>query len=403
MAEPATAPPPRDAARAADASDVLSRTKLAQGLTEVLSLPEGRQTANEQSFAAEILAAALRNASLGERVAVAERLASTGGAPLALLRELLLDEASVAEPLLRRLTVIGDPLLCEAAAVGEAHRMIIAGRDGLTEAVADALLGHGEASVAGIVLAAEVPLQPVRLDAVVALSRSAPALVPLLVARPDLQITHALTLFWWCDPLTRRRLLTRFSVDRTVMQDALQPLFAEVFTDPEADPVVRRLLHVVDRRHRPRGRDGEMVTMEVVERTLAVARAQPGAELCEAVGLLAGISTACATKVVADASGEPFAVLAKSIGVRRADFQGVLDSAAVIAPGEGPAATEAGRERMMACFDVISRDYARAALRYWDWRPDGAPPQAAPVASLPASRPSSVSGSEGSTSYLGAL
>ena len=385
MAELATAatPPPMPGARA----------RLAFGLAEVLGLPDGRQTANERSFAAEILGAALLNAGLDDRRGVAERLARTGGAPQTLLRQLLTDDAAVAEPLLRGLASIPEPLLVEAASASLAHRLAIAARTDLSPGVADAVLSVGETEAFEAILPTEVALSAARLDAAVAASRSAPSLVPLLLARPDLQVAQALTLFWWCDASERRRLLTRFAVDRAVMQETLQPLFAEVFTDPDPDPVVKRLLHVIDRRHRPRGRDGEMVTLEVVERTLAVARAQATPELCGAVGLLAGVDTLCATRVLHDPGGEPFAILAKSIGLKRRVFASVLETAAS-ASGDGPAATEAGRERMMACFDIVTHDYARAALRYWDWRPDGAGgpargqggPSAAPT-----------------TSYLGAL
>ena len=263
MAEPATAAPPNEASEAPQLS---ARAELARGLTDVLSLPDGKQTANERAFAAEILGAALRSATLEERRAVAERLARVGGAPQVLLRQLLTDDASVAAPLLAGLNAVPDPLLIEAASASLDHRLAIARRDDLSGAVAEAVLTPGEADLYAVVLPTEVPLSVARLDACVAASRAEPSLVPLLVARPDLQLSHALTLFWWCDGPTRRRLLTRFATDRTVMQDRLQPLFARVFTDPAPDPVVKRLLHVIDRRHRPRGRDGEMVTMDVPRR-----------------------------------------------------------------------------------------------------------------------------------------
>ena len=398
MAELATVAPPPQASEAPQAPR--ARDELARGLTDVLSLPDGKQTANERAFAAEILGAALRSAPLDERRAVAERLARVGGAPQVLLRQLLTDDAGVAVPLLSGLTSIPDPLLIEAAAASQEHRLAIAARDDLSEAVAEAVLAPGEAEAYAAVLPGEVALCVARLDAAVAASRSEASLVPLLVARPDLQISHALTLFWWCDGPTRRRLLTRFATDRTVVQDRLQPLFARVFTDTAPDPVVKRLLHVIDRRHRPRGRDGEMVTMDVVERTLAAARAQHGPELCEAVGLLAGVDTVCATRVMQDVGGEPFAILAKSVGVSRRAFASLLEAAAATAPADTPAATEAGRERMTACFDIVTPDFARATLRYWDWRPDGAA-AIAPAPTPLATAPTPLSAAQ--TSYLGAL
>ncbi|HOP18833.1 MAG TPA: DUF2336 domain-containing protein, partial [Amphiplicatus sp.] len=130
------------------------------------------------------------------------------------------------------------------------------------------------------------------------------------------------------------------------------------------DPIVKEILTMLDRRHRPRGLNGETVTMDVVKRTLAASRDYPAQEITLAVSMIAGISLELAARILRDASGEPFAVTCKSLGVSRGDFYEMITN------GGGALPTEHADE-LLAVFDSISRDFSRAILRYWDW--DGNP------------------------------
>ncbi|MBB4658519.1 DUF2336 domain-containing protein [Parvularcula dongshanensis] len=349
-----------------------TQPELVRRLVDVLSLPAGRQTQNERAFVADVLASLMATADIGLRREVAERMTAVGSPPGILLRRLLHDQIDVAEPLLTRLKEIGEPLLVEVAGQTAEHRSLIAKRDDLTPAVAEALLDWDEGPViAAILRRTEVALSPERIEQLLFKSRHDAEVRTLLLARPELQSGHGFTMFWWASTPQRQRILSRFAIDRTVIQDTLQPMYRAVFTAEAPDPVVKRLLHLIDRRHRPRGRNGETVTMDVVEKTLTVARAVPTGELCEAVGLLAGISTDCATRVMLDGGGEPFSILAKSIGVSRGAFTQILEGAAGLPKdGTGPEFDAERREHLVATFDTIARDYARTVLRYWDWRPD---------------------------------
>jgi hypothetical protein len=377
-----------------------TRTELVKRMVDVLALPAGRMTANERAFAADILGTVLRGVDLPLRIEVSERLASVGVAPPNLLRQLALDVPAVARPLLTELTEVPESLLIEAARIGHEHRMAVCGRDGLTPAVAEALLESDEAEIITTLLSdPELAIGAARIESLLQRSRNDVSLRRVLLERPELQPAQAFAMFWWSEPQVRRRILARFALDRAEMQDTLQPLFAKVFTSDAPDPLVKRMLTLIDRRHRPRGRGGEMVTMDVVERTLTVARAAPNADLCEAVGLLAGVSTDTATKIMYDPGGEPFSVLSKSIGLSRAAFSAILEGAAEIAQksgSDGPTFDAPRREGLMATFDMIARDYSRTVLRYWDWRPEAA----SPISGAPSARRSDGDEDEG---YLGAV
>ena len=348
-----------------------ARLQLLWRLADVLSLPDGRTTANDRAMVADMMAAVLGAAEPGLRAEVAARLSVATGLPASLVRQVVTDVAPVARAVIEDMTEVPEALLVEAAGVSAAHRRMLAVRDGMTSALAEALLEHGEPEIAEAVLSARgVALSPARVEALVTRSRNEVGLRRLLLARAELRPAQGFSMFWWCGPGDRRRVLARFAMDRTVVQDTLQPLFPVVFTDEDADPLVKRMLRLIDRRHRPRGANGEVVSPEVVERTLTAARAAPSPEFCHAVGLLAGVGTDTATRVMHDPGGEPFAILAKSAGLKRDGFQAVMEGAAAMEAGEGPSFDEARREGLLATFDTVARDYARAVLQYWDWRPE---------------------------------
>ena len=173
------------------------------------------------------------------------------------------------------------------------------------------------------------------------------------------------------DSERRRRILSRFALDRGIIQDALDDLYPRTFRgvgDP--DPIVKEILTMLDRRHRPRGVNGEAVSMDVVKRTLTVALQYPAQEIIHAVSMVAGVSRELAARILRDPNGEPFAVLCKSLGLARDDFFSILNDSNDGDESEG-AMTPERAEDLLGVFDTIARDFSRAILRYWDW--DGNP------------------------------
>lgn len=378
-----------------------ARTDLLWRLADVLSLPEGRTTANDRAMVADMMASVMGAAEPGLRAQVAGRLSRAAGLPPSLMRQIATDAAPVARAVLVDVTEVPEAVLIEAASATLDHRRMLAARDRLTSALAEALLVHDEAEIIQAVLGARgVELSPARVEALVTRSRNDVALRRPLLARPELRPAQGFAMFWWCGAADRRRILARFAMDRTVLQDTLQPLFPVVFTDEDADPLTKRMLRLIDRRHRPRGSDGEVVTPEIVERTLTAARAMPNPEFCHAVGLLAGVGTDTATRVMHDVGGEPFSILAKSAGLSRTAFAAVMDGAAAMPPGEGPSFDEARREALLATFDTVARDYARAVLQYWDWRPEAG---AGGAVAAPPSSPQVTPDTGEDGGYLGAV
>jgi uncharacterized protein (DUF2336 family) len=247
---------------------------------------------------------------------------------------------------------------------------MLARRIDLTSSVADAILAFDEREIAKLLLKREeFQLSPSAVDILVSRSTTDLEIQALLLRRRELEPAHGFMMFWWVDAGQRRRILARFALSRTVIQDAIDDLYPKVFRSTTApDPFVKELLVMLERRHRPRGVNGEAVSMEVVKKTLAAARTYPAQEIIDAVGMIAGVSRELAARILRDPGGEPYAVLCKSLGIPRDDFFAFASG--------GDQATDdlaaAGRaERLLETFDMMARDFARAVLRYWDW--DGNP------------------------------
>jgi len=341
------------------------RALLVRKLSDIVVLPTGRISSNERALVADILLQVVDNVETELRIEIAVRVARVAECPPALIQALLIDEPEVAEKIIVGAQTIPEALLIEAAREGgRAHRLMIAKRTDLTTAVADALLRKGEPEVCIAVLKRdECRLSPNAVNMLVALSATRKDFQPLLLRRSELEPAHGFMMFWWVDAERRRRILARFSLDRRIIQDVLADLYPKVFrskTDP--DPFVRDILILAERRHRPRGIDGERVDMAMVLRTLAAAQKYPAQEIIDAVAMVAGISRELAARILRDQGGEPYAVMCKSLGIAREDFFALFETE----DGEDAQAAEKA-EYLLAIFDTMARDFSRAVLRYWDW------------------------------------
>ena len=339
------------------------RTLMVRKLVDIVVLPSARISSNERALVADLLLHVLEKVEESLRIEVAQRVARVSECPPALMRVLLLDEPAVAEKIATVAETLPEALLIEAARDGTmAHRIMIARRLDLSTAIADACIAYEEFDVCKLVLKREeCTLSPNAVNKFVALSAANKDLQMLLLRRRELEPAHGFIMFWWVDSERRKRILTRFSLDRTMIQDALQDLYPRVFRGGDNDTVVKDILVLAERRHRPRGINGEPVSMDVVKRTLAAACVYPAQEIIDAVAMIGGVSRELSSRILRDPGGEPFAVLCKSLGVPRADFYEFFTKTAT---GDDAIARA---EHLLAVFDSMARDFSRAVLRYWDW------------------------------------
>ncbi len=363
-----------DAGPAPDAETMLTpitrigttpRAQLVRNLSDIVVLPSGQISANERSFVADMLLHAADKVEPELRAEVATRVARVAESPPALLRMLILDEPRVAEKILVGADNVPEALLIEAAREGDTpHRLMIAQRVDLSTAVADALMQHEEMDVIEAILKRDdCFLSSFVINRLVAMSATKPVLHGPLLRRRELEPAHGFMMFWWVDAERRRRILSRFALDRGIIQQALEDLYPKVFRGAgDPDTVVRELLILAERRHRPRGANGEPVSMDVVLRTLSAARRYPSQEIVHAIGMVSGISRDLSARILHDPGGEPFAVMCKALSIPRDDFFSLINIA-----GADETVDPARAEYLLSIFDSLARDFSRAVLRYWDW------------------------------------
>ncbi|MEM9262796.1 MAG: DUF2336 domain-containing protein, partial [Pseudomonadota bacterium] len=285
-------------------------------------------------------------------------------APPVLVREILFDDPEVAVPFIQKAEQLPDVLLAECARkCTEHHRLAIARRIDLTAHVADAILEHSEVDVAKLLLRRqEFALSPYAIDLLLVRSSTDPESQLLLLQRPELEPAHGFIMFWWVDSERRKRILSRFAINRAKIQDAVQELYGSVMNGAGSDPKVSEILTVLDRRFRPRGANGKEASLEIIARTLRATRTQTPDAVLPAVSLISGTSKSLVDRILRDPGGEPFAVLCKATGLPRDEFYQIANTPTSVSPLSPERADD-----LLGVFDSMSRDFARAVLRYWDW------------------------------------
>lgn len=344
-----------------------SRRGLLRRLADVVCLPSSRINAFERSVTADLLIEMLRDASPEERLKVCRRLAGLTAPPAQLVRLLLQDGPMVARPLLEDCDSLSDSDLLECArAGGTEHRLMIAGRKGLSEVVVDTLLAAGELKVVETILAnREARISYAGIEALVVFSRESPDLASALLRRPELRPAQAYVIFWWADSEARRTILQRFAVSRQILQEAAGDIFPMAAEERWQDPMSRKALQFIERRQRNRAAIDKSPFSSL---EAAVAAAQHGMtrEVAEEISYLAGLKPMTGAKLFTDPGGEPLAILCKATGLPRVALRALWRGL------RRPETAEDGTpnpafERTMLIYDTLAVDRAQTVLRYWNW------------------------------------
>jgi uncharacterized protein (DUF2336 family) len=354
---PQIEPPIRSRARAA----------LLKRLADVVCLPSSRVNTFERAVTADVLVEILREAEMEDRTRVARRLANLGEIPPTLVRMLLRDAFEVSAVLLEHCASLTDIDLLDCVRhAGLNHRRLIAARRGVGAVVCEALVERMEPTVIETLLRNTLAqLSAEAVETLVAATRQAPELVPLMLKRPELRPAHAYILFWWADADARRTILQRFAVSREVLQEAAGDVFPLAADEKWADPLARKALQFIERRQRNRAAI-EKSPFAGLEEAVDAAHDGVTSELVEEISYLSGIKPMTGAKIFTDLGGEALAILCKATGLHRAALRTLWQGLA------RPEVDEAGApvaafERVLMTYDMIATDRAQTVLRYWNW------------------------------------
>jgi uncharacterized protein (DUF2336 family) len=363
MSEPALTPE-----ETAPGASFRARHALLKRLADVVSLPASRINAFERAVTGDLLVEMLRLASHDDRKRVAGRLAPLTELPNALARMLLRDEPDIAGLLIEQCASLSDAdLVACARDASMDHRLLMAGRRGLSEVVSETLLSFGEAPVIEAVLRnTSARLSQVAVEGVVSLSRTERHLCPHLLKRSELRPSGAYVMFWWCAPDDRRTILQRFAVSREVMQEVSEDIFAMAADEGWQDPVSRKALQFIERRQRNRAAIEKSPWGGLEQAVEAASRNGLTRELATEIAYLSGVKPITGAKILGDPGGEPVAILCKATGLSRAELAGIWRSMRrpeVMADGT----VDPVWERVQVTYEMLAVDRAQTVLRYWNW------------------------------------
>ena len=346
-----------------------ARNTLFRRLVDIVSMPSGgRLTQQDRHMAADILLDMLFHADNEDRAMCARRLAVSREAPRRLLRYLAQCPFSIARPLLEQNEAFDGCDLRDIAMAGSAeHRLAIARRKSVPETVCDYLAEVGEPHVVRELIAnrgAALPEQAI--DKLVRRSRDDTTLCPLIADRLETIPSHALTMFWWSDGETRRKILQRFAADRLEIIDSCKDVFEMMAEEKWADPVARKAVQLIERRQRNRAALARSPFDSLEAAINAAALNGMDAQTEQEIGYLSGIKPVTASKILNDPDGEALAVLCKATGVKR-DFLPVL-WVALKRPLELEEGVIHPRFHQVAeTYEILSVAKAQTILRYWNW------------------------------------
>jgi uncharacterized protein (DUF2336 family) len=346
-----------------------ARNTLFRRLVDIVSMPSsGRLTQQDRHMAADILLDMLFHADNEDRAMCARRLAQSKEAPRRLLRYLAQCPYKIAAPLLEDNEAFDACDLRDIAMTGTPdHRLAIAKRKIVPGMVSDYLADTGEDHVLKELVVnrgAELPEQAI--DKLVRRSRDVPELCSLIADRLETIPSHALTLFWWADGATRRRILQRYASDRLEIIDSCKDVFEMMAEEQWADPVARKAIQLIERRQRNRAAL-ERSPFDSLESAINAAAVNGmDAQTSQEIGYLSGVKPVTAAKILGDEGGEALAVLCKATGVKR-DFLPVLWAAL-----QKPLESEEGVmhpqfKHVSEVYELLSVAKAQTILRYWNW------------------------------------
>ena len=351
-----------------DAPKFRARHVLMRRLADVVCLPESRINAFERAVTADLLVEMLREAEPADRTRVARRLSILAEVPNSLVRLPIIDEIEVARPLIEDCEALSDTDLLYCARHGRsAHRLALAARkslpailseelvDGIDIPVVEALLKNLKAAIS----------QPA-LESAVALSQAHPVLIPWILRRPELRPSSAYVMFWWADSEVRRTILSRFGVNREIMQDMASDVFAMAAAEGWQDPLSRKALQFIERRQRNRAAIEKSPYVSLEAAIADAAERGMTRKMAEEIAYMSGLKPSTGAKLLRDAGGEGLAVLCKATGLSKKALRALWRAL------RRPMRDETGHvhpdlANVLTAYDMLAVDRAQTVLRYWNW------------------------------------
>lgn len=269
------------------------------------------------------------------------------------------DDVEVAGPILLKSGVLRDADLMEIIKHRSTeHRLKIAGRNGLSEEVADALVENGEEDVIEALLNNDDAVLSRRAsEYLVEESRRIDRFQEPLLRRPDLPPALGHRMFWWVSAALRKHILEAYAIDESALDEVIQessrsPVGLPPATKRRASQAEKLVSDLADR--------GEL-SEQFLLRSL---RQQYASAFTAGLARMADLDPKMAQRIVFDPGGEALTVACKAIGMDRAVFAPIFLLVRQIVDGGG-AKDATVVEHVLRIYDRLAQDRAQHVLRFW--------------------------------------
>ncbi len=336
-----------------------ARSRLVENITDLFLSDDGRLSEHERALMSDILGKLISQVEVDIRKELANTLANPGIDLPDIAKILANDDVEIARPLLERSNLLKDPDLIEIIRMRtDEHRMAIAMREEVSESVSNALVEFGgEDVIEGLLNNHDSQLSKRAMEYLVAESRRVDRFQEPLLGRADLPGDLAYRMYWWVSAALRKKILTDYSVDPVIFEQAVKRAAGAVLTDQGDDQSAYVRAQRLVRRMKE---SGELS----VQFLLNALRQQRVAVFVAGMGELGHINFRTAWRIFSDKGGESFAVLAKAVGIDRNQFTNIY--LLVVQAREGGAPKSPGYlKNILTLFDATTEANAKGALQVW--------------------------------------
>ncbi len=226
-----------DLARLARSNAPQHRDELLIALGSLCALAPLEDAATDAAVS-EIMLVIYPRAAEETREALAQKLCKVAWAAHPLIATIASDLPSIAKPVISFSPVLKDEDMIDLAnRMGTDHRVLIAQRAHISEAVTDALVRHDEPQVLiAVIENGSASLSMQGFASCVRVSRRVEALRHKLVLRNDMPRSLVPSLFAYSDDALRRKIAARFKIDETHLSDVVRQAIAEKKKDKPQTP-----------------------------------------------------------------------------------------------------------------------------------------------------------------------
>ncbi len=322
----------------------------------------------ENQLAGEILIRLLREFEIDMRAQLAEKLAVSGIAPKQLIYALAMDEIIVAAPVIAQSPLLNEQDLIDVIKnKTRAHRLIVAGRPGISAAVSDALVFEREPDVISVLInnaTAEIALAAMAY--MVEESRSRASLQEAIIARADLPPQLAQKMLAFVSAELRRHILLNFDVEPETIDRALGQVNQEQALTGAArlKDSSNKAATLIDKLHA----SGELN----VARVIAFLRERHLQLFYEGMAVLVRCDVQNLTHFASESEDKGLAVICRAAGADRGQF---ISAALLLKQAQGGDPAPASHlQYVCRLFDSLTEDRAHAVLEHWRTKTGGAQP-----------------------------